>query len=70
MTDCSHIACANARRPVGILARLHQSLSLGRQRRALARLERHQLRDIGISSGQAHAESTRPIWDSPQHWKG
>jgi uncharacterized protein YjiS (DUF1127 family) len=52
------------------LARLHQSLSLGRQRRALARLERHQLRDIGISSGQAHAESTRPIWDSPQHWKG
>ncbi|MGB3279088.1 MAG: DUF1127 domain-containing protein [Pseudorhodobacter sp.] len=69
MTDCSHIACAKPRRPIGVFARLHQSLSLGRQRRALARLERHQLRDIGISPNQAHAESTRPIWDAPQHWK-
>ncbi len=34
-----------------------------RQRRQLARLDAHQLRDIGISREQALAEARRPFWE-------
>ena len=34
-----------------------------RQRRQLARLDAHQLRDIGISCEQALAEARRPFWE-------
>ena len=33
-----------------------------RQRRALARLDDHLLRDIGLSADIAHAETKRPFW--------
>ncbi len=39
-----------------------------RSRRALARLDAHGLRDIGLSAAAAEEESRRPFWDSPAHW--
>lgn len=69
MTDCSHITQACSYRTVGFWDRLHDSLSLGRQRQALARLECHHLRDLGISRDMARSESARPIWDAPLRWK-
>lgn len=39
--------------------------TLARQRQALARLDERMLKDIGISRGDAMAESARPFWDDP-----
>lgn len=39
--------------------------TLARQRRALARLDRRMLKDIGLSRADALAESVRPFWDDP-----
>jgi uncharacterized protein YjiS (DUF1127 family) len=41
-----------------------------RQRRALARLDDHLLRDIGIEPAAAWSEALRPVWDVPRHWHG
>jgi uncharacterized protein YjiS (DUF1127 family) len=43
--------------------------SLARQRRALADLDDHILRDVGLTRAQAEAEADRPIWDAPSNWK-
>lgn len=43
-------------------------LALARQRRALARMEPAQLRDLGIDAEEARAEAGRPVWDVPAHW--
>lgn len=45
-------------------------IAIWRSRRALARLEPHMLRDIGVSRAEAHAEATRPVWDAPAAWRG
>lgn len=42
---------------------------LYRQRRALAALDDHQLRDLGLTRAQAEAEAARPLWDAPAHWR-
>ena len=39
-----------------------------RSRRALARLDAHGLRDVGLSARAAEDEAKRPFWDSPAHW--
>lgn len=49
---------------------LVQLSALARSRKGLARLDDHLLRDIGLTRDQADAESIRPIWDVPPHWKG
>jgi uncharacterized protein YjiS (DUF1127 family) len=41
---------------------------LARQRRQLARLEPHLLRDIGLTAHEAQTEAQRPRWDAPAHW--
>lgn len=41
-----------------------------RSRRALARLDPHLLRDIGVSDVAAKAEARRPVWDAPAPWRG
>lgn len=41
---------------------------LARERRQLARLEPHLLRDIGLSAEVAQQEAARPRWDAPAHW--
>ncbi|MEM7732040.1 MAG: DUF1127 domain-containing protein [Pseudomonadota bacterium] len=43
--------------------------SLYRQRRALARLDAHALRDVGLTHDAAEHESRRGFWDVPAHWR-
>lgn len=40
-----------------------------RSRRALAQLDASALRDVGISTSQANAETARPLWDIPANWR-
>ena len=47
---------------------LSRGFALRRQRQSLARLERAQLEDIGITAAEAARESQRPFWDAPAHW--
>lgn len=42
--------------------------ALYRSRRALARLDRHALKDLGLSEADAFAEANRAPWDVPAHW--
>ena len=42
---------------------------LARERRALARLDRHGLDDIGLDPTAARYESGRAFWDVPNHWR-
>ena len=57
-----------ARRPArpGSLSRF---FGLWRQRRSLAHLDDHLLRDIGVTPQEAAREAARPIWDAPQSWR-
>ncbi len=43
--------------------------ALWRQRRSLAELDDHLLRDIGLTRDEARRESERPAWDAPAHWR-
>ncbi|MEC8582329.1 MAG: DUF1127 domain-containing protein [Pseudomonadota bacterium] len=45
-------------------------IRLARQRRALAALDDHQLRDIGLTHEDARQEAERLFWDVPNHWRG
>jgi len=61
----AHISRRNSRKPrKGLFA----YLDLYAQRRALAKLDQTQLRDIGVSRAEAEAEVARPVWDAPFHW--
>ena len=60
----------------GLLGRLHhiglwaaRVVAYSRQRRDLARLDDHLLRDIGVTREQIDADLEKPIWDVPSHWK-
>ena len=39
-----------------------------RSKARLARLDRHMLRDIGLTEEEAKSLSQRPEWDAPAHW--
>lgn len=52
-------------RRVGTLTLLTAGLAAWRQRRALARLDAHARRDLGLSGRDVYTESTRPIWNVP-----
>ena len=56
-------------RRFGLVHRLGQIQALFRQRRSLATLDDHLLRDIGLTPEQARQEATRPLWDVPAHWR-
>lgn len=56
-------------RRLRLLHRLAQVQALLRQRRSLANLDDHLLRDIGLTPEQARYEATRPLWDVPAHWR-
>ncbi len=51
------------------LPKLARILELGRQRRALMRLDAAQLSDIGVTATQARTEARKPVWDVPCHWQ-
>ena len=44
------------------------AIAMQRSRARLADLDDHLLRDIGLTRGQAAAESERSGWDVPDHW--
>jgi uncharacterized protein YjiS (DUF1127 family) len=50
------------------LRRLLSVVAMRRSRGRLAELDDHLLRDIGLTRGQAAAESERASWDAPDHW--
>jgi len=58
----------SARRVPGLVRRLTAAAALYHPRRALARLDARALRDIGVSTGEAHIEAVRPVWDMPASW--
>jgi uncharacterized protein YjiS (DUF1127 family) len=45
-------------------------MSLSRNRKRLAKLDAHMLRDIGLTPELAKEEADRPFWDVPAHWRG
>lgn len=56
-------AAASSRPLAGFLRRFSFCASRWRQRRALADLPDHLLRDIGVTREQATREASRPFWD-------
>lgn len=63
MTDISQTPATCARAPARRRIRLATLLSIWRQRRALARMDNAQLRDLGLSRAAALAEARRWPWD-------
>ena len=59
----------SSRRRRPFLVRFMQALALARSRRALATLDDHLLRDIGLTREEAEAEARRDLWDVPLHWR-
>lgn len=55
--------------PYALLRRILGSASLRRERKRLAQLDTHLLRDIGVSRDEAIRESNRKGWDAPDRWK-
>ena len=62
-------ASAPARPRRGLWRAMRRLGELARQRRALAEMEPHRLRDIGLDPEQARREAARPFWDAPEHWR-
>ena len=58
-------ALAPVARPTGLLA----FLDTWRQRKHLADLDPHLLKDIGLDGVDVHREVNRPIWDAPEIWR-
>ncbi|MFK7763085.1 MAG: DUF1127 domain-containing protein [Roseobacter sp.] len=52
----------------GVALRITKRLSVWRTRRALARLDAHLLKDVGISAAQARHEADLTVWDVPETW--
>ncbi len=50
-------------------ARLRRWQALHRQRAALANLDDHLRRDIGLSEAELRREAARPPWDAPENWR-
>jgi uncharacterized protein YjiS (DUF1127 family) len=49
-------------RPASLLGWLRAAMDRARQRHRLAELDERLLRDIGLTQGQAQAESEKPFW--------
>ncbi len=71
MTSFTTTRRTTAHRPVftGVFGRFADILGVWRQRRHLAKLDDASLNDIGLTRAEADAESQKPIWDVPQHWR-
>ena len=59
---------AARRGPATLLGRLMALAALRRSRRQLGRLDRHLLRDVGLSPEDARREAESPLWNAPAHW--
>jgi uncharacterized protein YjiS (DUF1127 family) len=56
------VAASNLWRAIGAL---EMAFRIRRERRLLAGLDERALKDIGFSTAEAHAESSRSFWDVP-----
>lgn len=68
MALIEHRMAHNAQPLRNIGRTLRARLTLWRTRRALARLDAHLLKDIGVTPEQARHEAEQTIWDVPANW--
>lgn len=68
LTTARPVIAPAARPANSIFEAFGQMVALRRQRRALAKLDVVQLRDIGVGRAEAQAEAMRPAWDVPINW--
>ena len=66
MTMFTSILSGPAFRPLRVSLPLGKWISVSSERRSLAGLNEHQLRDIGIDAATAFEEASRPFWDLPE----
>lgn len=70
MTYASRLfAFGRARANQSVLTKLRAANALYRQRAALKRLTDRELQDIGLSRDAVSAETTKPLWSAPVHWR-
>lgn len=55
--------------PGVVLKKINNRIAVRRTRKALARLDAHLLRDIGLSVEEARREAERGLWDTPVDWQ-
>ena len=58
-----------AQKRAGLFTRITVAMALFSERRKLAEMPDHMLRDLGITRSEALTEARRPVWDTPSHWK-
>lgn len=68
MADCT-TQNAKFNRPTYKGVSLVQMIEVWRSRQALAKLDSHRLKDIGLTAKRAATEEARPIWDVPANWR-
>lgn len=61
-------ASSRGLRLIDIVAHLGTLRAIARQRRELASMDDHMLRDIGLSRDEAEREASRSLWDVPGTW--
>jgi len=67
MTTIASILTGPATRALRLRLPLGEWIRVSRERRQLAGMNEHQLRDIGIDAATASHEASRPFWDLPKH---
>ncbi|MFQ5566781.1 MAG: DUF1127 domain-containing protein [Paracoccaceae bacterium] len=66
MTMFTSLLSRPAFRALRVTLPLGEWIRVSRERRSLAGLNEHQLRDIGIDEATASEEASRPFWDLPR----
>ncbi len=67
-TEARPVAATSSLSVSALVKRLRLMLQVASERRALARLDAAQLRDLGLTRDEAAAEASRPAWDAPANW--
>ena len=67
LAECHARSARPTRRRLSLFALALRMTSLRQERRRLAQLEDHLLRDIGVTPDQAATEAARAPWDAPLH---
>lgn len=69
MTTCNAPAHTITRQRPSIGAILMQIIATHSQRRALGKLDKAALYDLGLTYTEAKREAERPFWDVPATWR-
>jgi len=57
------VAARHTSQQTGFLKLVQDWMDISKQRRALAEMSDHQLKDIGVTRFDAETEAARPFWD-------